>query len=425
MSGLGWVLRLEAEGEQVILATQADEDEDALEEFNTVGKGLITRVPLAEARKRYGADDGSIWVFDTNHLSSHSEALRKAGAKVFGASAVSAQMEDDRAFGVDIAKKAGLSIPETHVFKTVEDGIAFLDRNPDDAFCFKPNQGGASHLTFVPDHDADDEANRELVTYLRHLTEGLNEGYILQARKKGVEVAFEIWCYEGEPFFATCDLESKRRWNRDVGPHCGCSQNIVWSLPVDAKGIQQTIGRFLPWLRQVKYTGFADANVIIADREVWFLEAGFRFPYSAAPNLFLSLGLDGVGDILGAFVDGQTKNFEEHFRDGFGVSVNLSLDHPRPGLPITIQEWAKDRFYSYDLYKDGEELLLAGYSPDVGVFCAADYTIEQAAETCLTQLYAKEAISFPDCAYRTDLGRTDYANAPIRRYQALQSMKLV
>src|SRR5262249_42703673 len=149
-----------------------------------------------------------------------------------------------------------------------------------------------------------------------------------------------------------------------------------------------------------------------------------RFGYSAHPNLFMTCALDPFGMIMADWIDGaqEIKAMPKRFRQGFGASINLYADHPRRGLPLHLSPSAEDYFFSYDAYKDDDDLLLAGYSADVGVYAQHGYSMQEAAEACLyglmpTSRETRPVVSYPDRAFRSDLDKRDYRNAPMRRYE--------
>lgn len=427
-SGLGWAKKLLEEGERVVLASEPREQETEDDTwdpkvYDKVGQGWVPKMDLSEALKKLKSDR-TYWLFSENHLTDVAEQLRKEGQKVFGTSKLGERMEHDRAFAVKVAKDSGLDSPESHSFTTLADGLAFLDANPDTAFVFKPDDAKSSHLTAVPFRERSKDANREIYHYLSHLAPEPGS-FILQERKYGVEVNVEAWVYEGEAFFAFATLENKRRGNRNSGEMVGCAGDITWTIDLKSDLFKKTIGKMLPFYKKERYTGFADVNVIIGDNSVYFLEVGNRFGYNSHPNLFLALALDGTGAILADFIDGKTEGVYDRFRKGFGASISLNIDHTRPGLPLHLHDDHVKRFYPYDGYKEGEDLLLTGWSNDVGIITDFDYTLQGAADAVFQKFYYGEAVSFSDMNYRDDLGQRDYQGSPLQRYEALQAMGLL
>lgn len=426
-SGLGWAKKLMEEGETVTLAYQCEcDDAETKKQVKLIGSDWLTTMPLSEALDTLRTDS-TYWIFAENNFPEEADALRHKGQKVFGTSKLTDQMEHDRKFAVDLATKSGLKSPATHEFATREEGLAFLDENADTAYVFKPDEGKFNYTTFVPVRKGDEDANRETFIYLDHMKEEPGS-YILQERipeGEGTEVCVEVWMYEGEPFLATCGLEVKRKNTSDIGEMCGCGGDYITVIPVDCKLVQETVGLMFNYYKDISYTGIADVNVILTDKGPRFLEVCNRMGYNAHVSLFLGLAIDGVGDILADWMDGKIDGMDTRFRSGWACSLTVFLDHPRAGLPVHLDEWCEEQFYPFDGYKEDGQLLLTGFSDEIGIFVDYGPTMEAACKAVYTKVVEGEAISFPDMYYRTDLGETSYANAPIARYAAIQKMGLL
>lgn len=419
LSGFGYAKRLTEEGEHVVLVSDdSHEDADGKKVYAQVGKGMIERMPLAQAKTKLKGPN-TYWVFTENNYPKVADALRKQGQKVFGTSAFSDRMEHDRDFAIHEANKTGLKSPETKECTSREDGLQFLEEHFDRAFVLKPDEGQNAE-TFVPELEEDDAANEETYTYLEHLKKEPTS-YILQERVRGVEVNVEVDLYEGKPFFAFATLEAKRKNPHDQGEMAGCGGDVVWVVPVDCELVKQTVGKMLPLYEQQKYTGPADANVILTKDGPCFLEACGRFGYNAHVTLFLGLGQDSLGNLLADWMDGKVEDFPSRFSKDFGASVTLFIEHPQPGIPVTREGY--EQFHPFDSYVEDGRLLLAGYSPEVGIFVDQGLTPDAALDACYEKLL-DESVSYPNRYFRLDLASTGYPNAILDRYHQLESMGL-
>lgn len=425
--GLGWAKKLSEEGERVVIAARPADDEEHLEQFSLVGGGIVPVMTFEDALADPSLKN-AIWLFDHNHCMDLAGLLLRNKRTVFPPNIELAEnLEHDRQAAVDAANQAGLDTPSTWPFDTNADGLAFLDQNPNTAYVLKPNEGSNNYSTFVPNALDPARANRQVYLYLKYLGE-ITCGYILQERKDGVEINVELWFDKGEPFFAFCCLENKRRGEKDTGEITGCAGDVAFVIPVDCPLVQQTIGKMIPFYKSHEYTGFADVNVILGDNKVWFLEVCDRWGYSSHPNLLLNLLIDGygVGQLIKDWLAGTLKgDCAQRFRAGFGASITCYVDHPRVGLPVMFRdEKCLRSWFPFDLYAEGDDRMLAGYSPEAGIVCHHDYTIRQATEGCV-KLLEDGGIVCPDMAYRTDLSKTDYPMSPERRYDALKAMRMV
>lgn len=423
-SGLGWAKKLTEEGETVTVATkfEAEEDPKLRKMMKREGEGWLRVVELADAI-RLCSSPSTYWIFAENNFPEDADRLRDKGQKVFGTSALSERMEHDRKYAVDVATKAGLKSPETHEFTTLQEGLDLLDANTDKAYVFKPDDSQYNYMTFVPVRAKDEDANRELYTFLKHQKEP--GSYIMQeriAQEEALEVCVEAWIYEGEPFLAFLGLEVKRKNTYDIGEMTGCGGDYSKKIPLDCELVKISLGKMFDFYREQKYTGFADVNVILTkDNKPHFLEVCNRFGYNSHPNLFLALAKDGFGDLLADFVDGRIDDMESRFRSGFGCSVTLFNDHPMDGMPIHVGEWTAEQFYPFDGRKEGEDdiLLQTGYSDEIGIFVDYAETMEAAWDRVWNKIVFDEAVSVPGMYYRTDIGKDDYYNAPTLRYKEL------
>lgn len=422
--GLGWALKLQSEGEDVLVALRYPDDieDEEMEKLEKVGDGLVDIIDMDDFMKDRKEYKDRYVIFDQNHYFEEGEILRKEGFKVLGGSKLAYDMEHERNFGVELVHKAGIATPETEEFTTLEEGIEYLEENEDRSFVFKPNDGDKEWKTYVPDSEKAPAANEELRTYMACLSDSNSGGYILQEKIKGVEANFEVWLYKGTPYFAWCDLECKKKLNGDMGGLVGGAQDIGFTIPLESKAVQETVEKIAKLPEFKDYTGVLDANVIISDKQPHFLEFCARKGYPAHPTLFFSLALSTYGDIIRAMLDGDTKDFYKHFKYGFGAGITLYSDSRNSGVPIYVSEEIEHMFYAYDTFSDGEHTLLARADMECGVVTGHGYTMKEAAEAALENM---ERINFPDRSARTDLGEDDYPSSPQGRYDALVAMKYV
>ncbi len=344
-SGLGWAKRFQDEGADVIVAYELDKDDEKKDEAKKMGEGMFEVVDFKTIFKDRDSYTDHLWLFDMNIFSEEATTLRNEEFVVFGGQELSDKLEHDRNFATDTMEEYGLESPPTEEFQSIKEGLAFLEQNPDKAYVFKPDDSDGSWSTFVPDSEKDISANEELRTYMNSIGEG-SGSYILQERIKGVETNFEVWFFEGQPFFAFAGLECKRKLNHDYGENVGCAQDIDFIIPLECKAIRETIGKLFPFYEAENYTGFADVNVIVSKNKPYFLEVCNRFGYNAHPNLFLTLAKDKASDIIWDFAHGDINGFYDRFNFGFGASISRTVH--RSIFPRT---WKTTTSFSMDTKK--------------------------------------------------------------------------
>jgi len=418
-SGLGFAIRLQQEGHEVLCATApdpADPDYRAHpDEYALIGTGVVERVPLERVMADRAALRDSYFVWDANHSVAANELLRAEGFRVLGGGRYADTMEHDRQACLELTGRYGLHAPPSHHCDDPGAAVAFLREHPDTAYVYKPDSG-ENFETFVPESEIAEDANVELQTYLGTVRPG---SFILQERKDGVEMNVEVWFVRGEPRFAFMTLEAKKKVVGDLGEMVGCAFDFCFVIPVESRIVRESVGRMFPFYREMRYTGFGDANFIAARDGLWFFEKCERFGYNAHVNLLWTLNKQPLGATLASLVDGS---FEPDFAPGFGASVTMYSDHPIPGKPIQFpRRYAKDLYFMY-VYRDGAQYLTSGYYGTVLIATAAGYTIPAAWHTLMRKV---ELVKFPGRAYRSDGAGVAYPSSPVRRYEALVAMGYV
>lgn len=416
-AGLGFALRLQEEGHDVVLAPAGTTDRRLEDNYALVGNGMVPKRPLADVMRDRAQWRDAIWIWDENHSVEENETLRSEGYGVFGGGRYADTMEHDRDACLRLVGAYGLQPPPSFPFSSAADAMRFLESSPGTAYVYKPDVG-ETYETWLPQSESAAESNEELRQHLRTLS---NPGpFVLQELKDGIETNVEVWFVNGEPRFAFMALESKRKLTGDLGDFSGCAFDFAFVVPLESRIVQESVGLLFPEYRKMGYTGFGDANFIVARDGMWFFEKCERFGYNAHPNLFWNLNRAPLGETFAALVNGT---FTPDFAPGFGASVTLYMDHPAPGKVVQYPDAVARNIYPYDLYRSEDRLLTAGYYGDASLLaCAFGYTIPTAWEAAL-DVAAK--VRFAGRSYRVDGGGTDFPSSPVRRYEALTAMGLL
>jgi phosphoribosylamine-glycine ligase len=422
-SGLGFAIRIQDEGHDVILATNPPEEIAAnpgeLARYDLVGCNMVPKQRLPETFARRADLRDVYWVWDHNHSVKQNETLRAEGFKVLGGGEYAWRMEHDRAACLEHTAVYGLLAPPSVRFENTADAIRLCERNPRTAYVYKPDEG-ANYETFLPESEDPAEANEELRLHLASIEP--NSAFILQERKEGVETNVEVWFVAGEPVFAFMTLECKKRHALDMGELIGCAFDFAFVVPLESKAVRESVGKLYPAYKQMKYTGFGDANFIASRDGVWFLEKCERFGYNAHPNLLFNLSRKGVGEVLAALTD---QTIRPEFSGGFGATVTMmTKQNPAGGKPILFPARLWPDIFWWDVYKHDHLYLTAGYDADgyVLVVNGYGYTMPTAWENVMKKA---AQIRFPYRTYRTDGAGVDYPSSPVRRYEALKAMDYI
>jgi phosphoribosylamine--glycine ligase len=415
-AGLGFAVRLIEEGHEVVLAPAGINDRRATNAYDLVGNGVVEKIALRDIMGMRERWRDALWIWDENHSVEDNELLRREGFRVLGGGTFADTMEHDREACLRFVADYGLMPPPSFAFDNPQDALTFVTEHPDTSYVYKPNVG-EKFETWLPQSDKVDEANLELRQHLRSLK--TRSAFVLQELKDGIEANIEVWFVDGEPRFAFMAIESKRKLAGDLGDLVGCAFDFVFVVPLESRAVQESVGRLFPAYRKMRYTGFGDANFIAAKDGVWFFEKCERFGYNAHPNLFWNLNRDPLGETFAALVDGS---FQPNFAPGFGATCTMYMDNRVSGKVIQFPETAARSLYLYDVYREDNLLLTAGYYDDVLIANGYGYTIPTAWEAALA---TAQSVKFPGRSYRIDGAGTDYPSSPIRRYEALQAMRWI
>lgn len=415
--GLGWALdkrNIEA-GDTIVIARKPDPEEEyseeELEQFWSVGKGLVKRVFNLDdiMRNRKNMKDW-YFVWDSNMYPEENETLRKEGFKVCLGGDVPFKMEDDRMFGIDLAESVGLKSPMWKECKTPEEGIEYLEANPDKAFVFKP-EGGDSYLTTVPVIADAKKANEEMRVFIQSVN--IENFFILQERVAGTEVNVEFMCMDGEPVTAQISLEAKRISSDDKGCLCGCAFDTCRDVPMDCKLVTETVGRFKDFIGDNHWTGFFDCNVIIGeDGTIWFVEFCGRLGYAEHPNFFWNIC---EKDMLNTMADLHDGTFKAKQKQVWGAAITGHVDHPHKGIPIVVPKEQEKNVYYYDgMKEEGKGIIVeTGFNKELFIIMGKGQGIKESMEDALENI--NECHGTINLDYRADGARDNFKSSPIRR----------
>ena len=159
--------------------------------------------------------------------------LRKAGKPVVGGSPYSDKLEDDRAFGQNELKAAGVSIIPQENFTSFDDAIEYVHKNPN-RYVIKPSGEAQNYkrLLFVGEEEDGRDVVEVLEDYKRAWSKKIKE-FQLQRRIMGVEVATGGF-FNGKEFVTPIcvNFEHKKLFPGDIGPATGeMGTAMFWSEP--------------------------------------------------------------------------------------------------------------------------------------------------------------------------------------------------
>lgn len=301
----------------------------------------------------------------------------KKDHKVIGASALTEQIELNRAKGAKLAEKMGFALPESHRFKTLKEGAGFL-KGRKDLWVFKPSGNQDLDMTYVEKFPGE-LASKLLNEYAQRLEKPCE--FILQKKINGTEVSTEVWIGQQGPMHFNHTIESKRLMDANLGPAIGSQSNTVWIEKNENGLLTEPLARMAAYLHKEGYIGPCDANCIVAAGKPYFLEWTPRFGYDAIFCL-LTLLKSSLSDFFG-------RDFKADFFDGYAASQRLSIPPYPYASPQLRTKFAKDTLilgkpekypfaWLQDVYLDGRQLKCAGADGILGIVVGRGAQLEEA-----------------------------------------------
>ncbi|MBN2042492.1 MAG: phosphoribosylamine--glycine ligase [Candidatus Aenigmarchaeota archaeon] len=396
IADIAW--RIIREGHEVKYYIKSDEDKE-------VGLGFIEMV-----------DDWEKWVEwadvivfdDVLGQGEKAKRLREAGKLVVGGSPYTDKLEDDRDFGQEELKKAGINILPYEAFTNFEDAIQYV-RNSPGKYVIKPCGEAANMKGLLYIGEEDD--GRDVIQVLNDYNNAWASkipSFQLQKRIKGVEIAVGAF-FNGKEFIypINVNFEHKKLFPGNLGPSTGeMGTSMFWSGP--NKLFNQTLKKMEHKLAEEGYIGYIDLNCIVNNYGIYPLEFTSRFGY---PCVFIQEEgmLTPIGDFLYELAEGKKPQLK--VRSGFQLGIRIVV----PPFPFTDNETfnvkSKDSVISFKKSKDGVhfedvklvngEWVVTGNSGVVLVVCGCGQTMKQAQAQAYQRI---KNLSIPHMYYRDDIG---------------------
>ncbi len=223
---------------------------------------------------------------DTLGQGEKAQVLRAAGKPVVGGTPYTDRLEDDRSFGQEELKAAGVSIIPYEDFDSFDLTIDFVKKNPD-RYVIKPS-GEAQNVKrrlFVGEEEDGDDVVRMLEAYKKAFSDEIKI-FQLQRRINGVEVAVGAF-FNGKKFVTPVNInfEHKKLFPGEVGPPTGeMGTAMFWSEPNLL--FNRTLLKMESKLAAEGYVGYVDLNCIVNNNGIYPLEftSSGNLPPESSPN---------------------------------------------------------------------------------------------------------------------------------------------
>src|SRR6266478_4416515 len=312
---------------------------------------------------------------DTLGQGAKAQALRVSGKPVIGGTPYADRLEDDRSFGQEELKSAGVSIIPYEDFDSFDPAIEFVKKNPD-RYVIKPS-GEAQNVKrrlFVGEEEDGEDVIRMLEAYKKAFSDEIKV-FQLQRRINGVEVAVGAF-FNGKKFINPINInfEHKKLFPGEVGPPTGeMGTTMFWSEPNAL--FNRTLLKMEPKLAEEGYIGYIDVNCIVNNNGIYPLEFTSRFGYPT-----ISIQQEGILTPISDFFWELAAGLDPKWRTRSGFQVGVRIED----VKIVNQQW-----------------LVAGTSGVVLIVVGLGQTMKQAQAQAYSRI---KNILIPNMYYRTDIG---------------------
>jgi phosphoribosylamine--glycine ligase len=392
---LAWQIQNEGHEVKIFIENEIDKD---------VYDGFLEKV---DDWNKY-IDWADVLIFDDVGFGEKIELLREQGKLVIGGSKYTDKLEEDREFGQNEMKKAGMLVLPHWDFNDFDTAINFIKNNPG-KYVFKPsgNTSGMKGILFLGQEDDGRDLIELIEQNKKMLKEKVNK-FQLQKMAEGVEVAVGTF-FNGEDFIypINVNFEHKRLFPGDIGPLTGEVGTLMYWTPKN-EVFNYTLLKMKDKLAESRYIGYIDINCIVNAKGIYPLEFTTRFGYPT-----ISIQMEGIMNELGDFFYrlANKEKISLKIKKGFQIGVCL-LVPPFPyedlkesfiykDLSIIFKKKNYDGIHLGDVKKNNDIWSVAGDSGYVLVVTGSGVMVEEARK----QAYARISnIVLQNMYYRTDIG---------------------
>jgi phosphoribosylamine--glycine ligase len=346
---------------------------------------------------------------DTLGQGEKAQQVRAMGKKVVGGTAYTDRLEDDRSFGQEELKKAGVNIIPYKEFDSFDEAVEHVTQNPA-RYVIKPS-GEAQNVKrrlFVGEEDDGGDVIRMLEAYKKAFADEIKV-FQLQRRVTGVEVAVGAF-YNGKQFVhpINVNFEHKKLFPGNLGPPTGeMGTSMFWSMPNQL--FNQTLQKMEPKLAEEGYVGYIDVNCIVNGNGIYPLEFTSRFGYPT-----ISIQQAGMMTPIGQFFWDIAGGNDPKLRvkSGFQIGVRIvvppfpfddkeTFDSFSKNGAIVFKKPPADEFHIEDVKLVNGQWVVAGTSGVILIVVGQGQTMKQAQ----AQVYSRiKNVLIPNMYYRTDIG---------------------
>jgi len=397
ISDIAWQVCKEGHEARYFIESQLDND---------IADGFVPKVKNWEAE----IDWADVIVFDDVLGQGEKAArLRKAGKLVVGGTPYTDRLEDDRSFGQEELRNAGIPIIPYKEFFDFEEAIKFVQSNPG-KYAIKPSgeAQNVKRLLFVGEEEDGKDVLQVLEAYRRVWNDRI-KCFQLQKRAVGVEVAVGAF-FNGHEFITPINVnfEHKKLLPGNLGPSTGEMGTLMyWSEP--NRIFNATLKKLEPKLALEGYVGYIDINCIVNNNGIYPLEFTSRFGYPT-----ISIQQEGMITPIGEFLYllAKGENFKLKTKKGFQIGVRIvvppypfddqkTFDTNSRDAIIIFPKPNREGVHIEDVKLINDQWVITGSSGVALIVVGQGPTVKQAQ----AQVYSRiKNILIPNMYYRNDIG---------------------
>jgi phosphoribosylamine---glycine ligase len=396
ISDIAWQVAKEGHAVKYFIADEKDRD---------IADGFVPKIASWENEVEWA----DVIVFDdTLGQGAVAQRLRAQGKRVVGGTPYTDRLEDDRSFGQEELKKAGVNILPYREFDNFDDATAYVRANPE-RYVIKPSGAAASpkRRLFVGDEEDGQDVIRVLEAYKKSFPDEIKV-FQLQRRVTGVEIAVGAF-FNGREFIypINVNFEHKKLFPGNIGPSTGeMGTAMFWSGP--NRLFNSTLKKMEARLAEECYVGYIDLNCIVNGNGIYPLEFTARFGYPT-----ISIQQEGMTTPIGQFLaDLPAGTAKLKVKSGFQIGVRIVVS-PFPfdddatfhsvskNAAILFKKGIPEEVHIEDAKQIDAQWYVAGNSGVVLVVCGVGQTMRQAQAQAYSRI---RNIMIPDMYYRDDIG---------------------
>jgi len=344
------------------------------------------------------------------------------------------RMEKERAMAKKFVKEnyKDIKVAESIDFKTVQDGIKFINDSEDKIYVLKSNGNQAG--TIVPKTDDVEEGKKILIEALTKQKKGYEAGGFLLEEKipNCLEVTPVMVFYDGEPVYSLVEFECKNLGSGDIGLQKGGNLALSVKTEFDCELNKISFPKAVYDLAK-KHPGFAifDIGLLFNGEDFYFTEyCAMRFGWDGifSEMVMRDEGSPFVGKYFEDVVAGKNP-----LSNKFGASVRLfnlggnkntedggnTGSLPEEDKTVEWDDSISNNLFLYMLKKKGKECVSVGGFDFLGVATGASDVLE----TAVNKAYdVVSKVQYENLYYRPkfDFLSMDYKSSILNRLSAIK-----